>query len=185
MNIKQIISKYKKNFIIQELIPQHPVLKEIHYNSINTIRLMSFLHNGEVHVLSSVLRMGINNSRIDNGASGGIHCGIKDDGCLNNFAFDSNGIKYDRHPQGYKFEGCIIPSYDKIIQIIKREHSKLAHLKLISWDFAIDIDGNPVLIEINLRSQSINVYQLNNGPVFGDLTETVLEEVFLKKGDLE
>lgn len=37
------------------------------------------------------------------------------------------------------------------------------------------------VIELNLGAQEINFHQKTNGPLFGDLTEKVLERVFLKK----
>ena len=48
----------------------------------------------------------------------------------------------------------------------------------MSWDIAIDEDGNPVLIEANMRKGSVNFHQFNNGPLFGELTERVLNEIF-------
>lgn len=68
-----------------------------------------------------------------------------------------------------------------MLDIIKQYHIKLAHFKLIAWDFATDKDGNPVLIEYNLRFQVINFLEMNNGPLFGDLTDEVLKEVFGRK----
>ena len=52
---------------------------------------------------------------------------------------------------------------------------------MISWDFAVDINAEPILIEINLRFQGINGGQLCNGPLFGDLTDEILREVFTNK----
>lgn len=49
---------------------------------------------------------------------------------------------------------------------------------MISWDVAIDKDAEPVLIEANLQIGDIDILQPVNGPLFGDLTEDVLKEVF-------
>lgn len=37
---------------------------------------------------------------------------------------------------------------------------------MVSWDIAIDKDGDPVLIEANMRKGGINFHQFNNGPMF-------------------
>ena len=79
---------------------------------------------------------------------------------------------------GIRFADVIVPSYDKIIAMIKEQHLKLAHFKLIGWDFSVNVKGEPVFIENNVCPGS---NQITCGPTFGDLTERVLEEVFVKK----
>ena len=78
------------------------------------------------------------------------------------------------------FTGYKINGYDKIIDIIKEQHKKFAHFKLISWDFAIDENKEPVFIEFNLKAGELDFHQFNNGPILGDLTDEVLEEIFIK-----
>lgn len=175
--VSNAIDKFTKNYIIQEIIDQHVDLKRINPESINTIRAMSLLLDGEVYVISPRLRMGVNGSRVDNATLGGLSCGINSYGKLNEFAFDNIGNAYDEHPQGFVFKNSSVPSYTKIVEIIKEEHIKLGHFGIISWDFAVDFDGEPLLIEINLKLQGINGGQLCNGPLFGDLTDRVLEQV--------
>jgi hypothetical protein len=52
--------------------------------------------------------------------------------------------------------------------------------RLCSWDIAIGQDGDPVLVEANLSFGEVDFHQMCNGPIFGDLTEAVLAEVFSK-----
>lgn len=179
-DLKRIIFEGIDSLNVQEIFEQHEELGKAHPASINTIRTISLLKDGKVHILSSVLRMGVNGKRVDNVRAGGIACGIKENGQLKDIAYSSLGERYDRHPQGFVFSDCIVPSYDKILETIKEEHIKLAHFRLISWDFTVDKEGIPVLIEPNLREGAIGIHQLNNGPLFGDLTEEILDEVFLK-----
>jgi len=178
-NVKNNLNKFKKNFIIQEVLAQHGNLKEINPESVNTIRTISFFYNGKVIILGSVLRMGVNGSRVDNVCSGGISCKINSDGSLGDRAFNEQGKVYSIHPQGFVFSKGRVPSYDKIKSIIITEHSKLPHFKIISWDFSVDENGVPVMIEFNLEWQGMSLNQLNNGPLFGDLTDEILTEVFL------
>lgn len=178
--IKNLIKEYKENFIIQETIPQHTDLKRINPESINTIRTISLFFKGQVHILSSVLRMGINHSPVDNQTAGGICTGIKIDGSTLKYAFDRAGNSYEIHPQGTAIKDIKIPAYQQVIAIIISAHSKLGHCKIISWDFAIDENTSPILIEINLRGQGINPHQTNNGPLFNDLTTDVLNDVYGK-----
>jgi hypothetical protein len=173
--VMNAVSLFGKDYVVQEAIEQHEDLSKIYPLSVNTIRTISFLFDGKVHILSSVLRMGVNGRKVDNG---GIACGIKKDGTLNEIAIDKNGLKYEKHPDGFAFKNIVIPSYTAVLETIRREHLKLGHFKLVSWDFAVDKDGSPILIENNLRFEEINFHQLNNGPLFGELTDNVLKEVF-------
>lgn len=125
--------------------------------------------------------MGINGSRVDNASAGGITCGIKENGQLKNVAYSGRGIRYEKHPQGFSFSECVVPSFDKIRDLVSEQQQKMANFRMISWDIAVGEDGEPILIEANLRLGELGFHQLNNGPLFGDLTDEVLEEVFGKK----
>ena len=176
-----LCNKKETDYIIQKIIEQHEDLRKVHSSSVNTLRIVSLLMQDGVYILSSNLRMGVNSGRVDNVTAGGISCGINDDGSLKKFATSYySGEKYDRHPQGQLFEGQIVPSYDKAVALVKKAHPLIPHFRLVSWDIAIDKEGEPVLIEANMRKGGINLNQFNNGPLFGDLTERVLDEVFKK-----
>lgn len=54
----------------------------------------------------------------------------------------------------------------------------MPHFRLVSWDIAVDNENNPVLVECNLKFGQLDFHQLNNGPLFGDDTEIILDEVF-------
>ncbi len=175
--ISNILDYYKNNFIIQVALKQSSKLSIINSESVNTIRLISFYNKGNVIILSSVLRMGVGKSRVDNQAAGGISCGIKNDGRLKKYGFNKYGERLVRHPNGFVFENYVVPSFKKIEELVRDLHKKIQYYRIISWDFAIDEYDSPVFIEYNLRFQEINFHQLNNGPLFGNLTDSVIEEV--------
>lgn len=171
-----------KDYVIQKIIHQHPDLNKIHESSINSIRIVSILMQDGVYVLSSNLRMGVGESRIDNVTAGGISCGIDEKGCLKKYATTYyTGERLLQHPQGIVFEGFKVPSFEKAVKLVLESHPLIPHFRLVSWDVAIDADGDAVLIEANMRKGGINLNQFNNGPLFGDLTIRVLDEVFDKK----
>lgn len=171
----------EKDFIIQKIIHQHPKLDEVHKGSINSLRIVTLLMQDGVHVLSSNLRMGVDQSRIDNVTAGGISAGINPDGSLKDYATNYfTGEKSYTHPQGLTFKGFVVPCYDKAVELVTRGAELIPHFRLVSWDVAIDAEGDAVLIEANMRKGGINLNQFNNGPLFGDLTEVVLDEVFGK-----
>ena len=181
-SIEELIDELPgKNYIVQEIIRQHHKLSEVHESSINTVRVMSIILDNKVNIVSAVLRMGVNGSSVDNASAGGIACGIKKDGKLRDVAHTIKGDSYTVHPQGFVFKDAEIPSYNEILDLVKKAHEKLAHFRLVSWDVAVDENGEPILIEANMRKGGATVHQFNNGPLFGELTEKVLEEVFGKK----
>lgn len=174
-------NKTADDYVIQKVLKQHPELNKVHQNSINTVRICSLLLEDGVHILSSCLRMGVDDNRVDNVTAGGISCGIRDGGVLDEYAYDYfTGARTAEHPQGYVFKGNKVPSFDKAVDLVKQMHPMIAHFRLVSWDIAIDEVGDPVLIEANMRKGGINLHQFSNGPLFGDLTERVMDEVFGK-----
>lgn len=162
----------KCNCVIQEVIEQHKTLSELHPESLNTIRIMTMLDDNEVKILSSILRMGVGNNKVDNVSSGGIACGIDEEGRLRDKAFNAKGICFITHPDTGDFKGKYVPSYRECIDICKRTAPRFSRIsKLISWDFAINTNGNPILIEANLYGGELDFHQMCNGPIFGESIE--------------
>lgn len=175
-----VLNSHNSDIVIQDVIEQHNNLKILHADSVNTIRIMTLLWNNSVRVLSSVLRMGINGSKVDNASAGGITCGIKDDGYLKSIAFDKYGNKYEMHPQGTVFSDIQIPVFEKVKNIAMGLQMRFPYSAMISWDFAIGVNGEPILIEANFMRGELDFHQLNNGPIFGSETEKILETVIKK-----
>lgn len=171
-----------KDVTIQEVITQHDALSKLHRQSINTIRIISLFYNNEVKILSSVLRMGIGESKVDNASSGGIVCGILPNGQLKDYAFDTKGNRYNTsHPNGCRFADIVIPNYSVCLDIVSKLACRMNTVSsLISWDFAVDKDGDPILIEANFTFGEIDFHQLCNGPILGEMTENILSAVLKK-----
>lgn len=177
--IKSFLKSPDGAYIVQKIIKQHKDLNAVHAGSINSLRIVSILLEDGVHILSSNLRMGVDKARIDNVTAGGISVGICPDGTMKECAYNYfTGEKYPVHPQGFVFKGATVPSYDKAVELVKTAHQIIGHFRLVSWDIAIDEVGDAVLIEANMRKGGINLNQFSNGPLFGDLTDKVMNEVF-------
>ncbi len=173
-----LFNTYGQGFVIQEVVQQHPVLADIHPPSLNTIRLISFLFQGSVHMTSAILRMGVGGSRLDNISSGGLACPIGPDGRLAKTAVNRRSQRKTQHPGGTVFEQVTVPAYEQVLSAVDQAHRTLPHFRLIGWDFAIDQAGDPVFIEYN-GAPSLN--QISCGPLFGDLTPDVLAFLFLRR----
>ena len=176
------VAQIPADIVVQKPIVQHERLSHINGSSVNTIRSISLLTSQGVVIYSSILRMGIDGAKVDNASSGGITCGIDKNGCLKKYAYKMSGEKFLQHPNSnVSFEAYSIPSFDKIQKLIPTLHCQIPHFRLVSWDFAVREDGEPVLIEANLCYGEIDFHQINNGPLFGDDTRNILDEVFHAK----
>lgn len=180
--IEQVIESIHGDIVIQSEIRQCAEMSRLNESSVNTVRVLSLLSlDGQVTILSCVARMGVNGAKVDNASSGGITCGIEQDGRLKKVAYSAKGAKFDQHPDtGLAFAEVKVPSYNNILEKVKELHPRVPHFRLVSWDFCVDDNLEPVLIEANLRYGQLDFHQLNNGPVFGNLTEQILQEVFCK-----
>ena len=167
-----------QNFIVQKKLAQHPALAALNARSINTVRVMTFLHENEVHILSAILRVGGGENEVDNVSQGGYQCTIRPDGTLEPEAITKQSGAWVRVTQtagGVRFADVTVPSFDRILDAVRAAAASMGHFKLLGWDIAVDPEGEPVLIEYNvIPGQN----QSTCGPTFGELTEAVLEEVF-------
>ena len=167
------------SYVIQEFIEQHEQLGSLHADSINTIRLLTLNWKGQVKVLSGIVRMGVDGKAVDNASAGGIFVGLDDSGRLKQFAHNTCGKRFDRHPQGASFYGHYIPNYQELVELCVFLAPRFSSSsRLLSWDFAIGKDGHPILIEVNLHCGEIDFHQISNGPIFGDTTKEILDNVF-------
>lgn len=167
------------NFIAQERIEQHEILRRLNPGSLNTVRIITFFFENQVHVLSAILRIGGSGSKVDNIGAGGYACAVGPDGRLASMALNRKSEKREMSETGVRFDSVTIPGYGAALETVKRLHARMAHFKIIGWDIAVGEDEEPILIEFNTAPGQ---NQLCCGPTFGDLTERVLEDVFLTKG---
>lgn len=177
-DIPALLDSYKGvDFIVQRFVSQHPDLAAFNASSLNTIRLITMVWEGQPRILSGIIRIGSAGNPVDNIAAGGYQVGIDTDtGTLKKQAFTyAGGIGAEQTAEGKVFGGFPIPSWEKLRDTAMQCALRLPHLKLIGWDFAIDEKGDVVLIELNCH---FGQTQSSNGPTFGDLTEEVLTAVF-------
>ena len=171
-----------KDIVVQKAIKQHEELNKVGETSVNTLRILSLLNSDGVKIYSSCLRMGIGKAKVDNASSGGIVSGVKPNGQLKDCAYTMFGVKHDFHPTTKcAFSNVIVPSYSEVIETIKQLHPMIPDFRLVSWDFAINEEGKPILIEVNLCLGQLDFHQLCNGPIFGEDTKKILDEVFFGK----
>ena len=168
-----------KDVICQEVIRQNPSISILNPSSVNTIRMLTFAFKNEIHMLSSYIRIGGKGSRVDNRQNGGLACGIDNDGRLKATAIDRAANRYDYRPEGISLNEIVVPNYEKCVEKVTHFAKRFVSItKIVSWDIAIDESGEPLLVEANLSGGGLDAHQICNGPLFGDMTEDVLRDVF-------
>ena len=175
----RIIDQMGLNFVAQRLVRQHPYLASLNESSLNTVRVITFHFKNEVHVLSAQLRIGGEDAKVDNVSAGGSAVAIKPDGFLYEKSVTRQSKWTYETAKGVKFSEIQVPNFKEIVEASKQLHCLLPHLNIIGWDFAVNENGTPVLIEFNVRPEQ---NQIGCGaPTFGDMTDDVLDEVFIKQ----
>ncbi len=172
------------NLIVQEQIKQHGELSNFNNSSVNTLKISTVKIRTNAVVCSTRLRIGKENSIVDNPGTGGLFIGVNRDGSLRgHFLCKIDNYSKDQGHSGFvKDRNFKIPSWNKLNKAVINLHNSIPGLRFLSWDMAIDATGDPILIEVNTMKQDINNHQFANGPLFGDKTEEVLEWYKKQKG---
>ena len=182
------IGKLKKlgnNFVLQERIICSDSIRKIYSGSVNTFRIMTYYLNGELYYVPPIMRIGKNGSFVDNAHAGGVFIAINKDGTLHEKAFTEFREEFYEHPNSHLvFKGYRIENFERVIQAALKMHSSLPQLGVINWDFTIDKNENPILVEANTVGGSIWLFQMAWGcGAFGENTISVLE--MIKRKDKE
>ncbi|WP_311516623.1 sugar-transfer associated ATP-grasp domain-containing protein [uncultured Anaerococcus sp.] len=174
---EDVLSYLGNNFIIQEVISCHESIKEIYPNSVNTFRVITYRWNNKIEAMPVIMRIGRGNANIDNAHAGGIFIAVDNDGLMHKTAFTEFCDKFDEHPDTkLKFEGHKIVGVEKVIDAAKRMHQVLPQIGAYNWDFTINEDGEPVLIEANVNGGSIWLIEMPHGKgAFGEHTKDILK----------
>jgi hypothetical protein len=150
--LAELVSRLREPFLLQEPLDQHDRLARLHAPSINTLRITTVLQDGRVTPLAALLRIGTNDSMVDNLTSGGL--AVRLDlarGTLhgNGHYLPGHGTTCSRHPtSGVLLDGYEIPMVGEAIDIAARFHKALNPLFTVGWDIAITPNG-PCVVEGN------------------------------------
>lgn len=181
-SVKEILKELGNNYNVQELLENSDELKALHPQSINTLRTTTYVLNGNIYHFPFILRMGVGESNLDNAHQGGYFIGVNDDGTLLDKAFTEFQDIATKHPTtGIEFKGYKINGMEKVINAIHKLHALYPQVGMISWDTTIDKDGRVIIIEMNLRGQSVWLSQMAHGKgAFLDNTKYILKMISKK-----
>lgn len=180
-SIRELMSEYGKNYVVQEAIQQHRGLSALCPSSVNTIRIVTYRRAPkEVVVIYAVMRIGKFGSEVDNTSAGGMTCCIDiETGKLKKYAICSKPAgNFDRNEAGLVFEEYQVPCFDKVVEQAKKMHFRLPHFPMIGWDFTVDTNDDVVFVEMNAP---FGLHQPAAGPGYGKYTDEIMERCFGKR----
>lgn len=145
------VTNKEKNFgVIEEVIVQHPDVAKIYPHSLNCLRVVTLVNNGEAHILYSVFKMGNNGKFVDNLENGGLACHFDlDKGEITGQGHTSALVNYDAHPAtGIKFVGYKLPYMEEVKEMVKKAAMVIPEFRYVGWDVCITPNG-PAIVEGN------------------------------------
>lgn len=179
--LETVLSDIENNSNIQELIHNNKALKALNQTSLNTIRVITFRVEDQIHVAPLTLRIGVGDSSVDNIHSGGLCIGINEDGTLKEYAYKlgwgDNNLRFSEHPTSKLiFKDYYIGDIQKLLQAAKKLHEKVLQLGIVSWDLTFNDRNDVTIIEANCSGQSVWFPQvINCESLFGKDTEYFLD----------
>lgn len=182
-SVLDTISSMGSDFCVQEMIVCHESIRKIYPGSVNTFRIITYMLEGEAYCCPIIMRMGLGGSFTDNASLGGIFIAVDDDGRLHKSAFTEYREEYTIHPDtNVVFANMKVEHVDKMIALAKRMQYAIPQVGVVNWDFTIGEDGEPILIEANMKNEvqsgSVWLPQMAHGKgAFGDNTAKVLQYI--------
>jgi hypothetical protein len=159
------------NYVIQPFLKQYRILHDLHPESVNTFRVLTFRKkDGSVEVLFTYLRFGVDGSRVDNLSSGGQCVLFDSSGKPEKTAIDEFGLRCgERHKNsGIRFADLEIPMFHEILDKCVSTHQEYPHVRLVGWDICVDESGALKLIEWNSSQPGFSWEDALFGPFFPD-----------------
>lgn len=173
---KELFSKATSNFIIQEIIVQHPDVARLNPTSLNCCRITSIYIGGK-YTYGAMLKIGKKGSTVDNWSSSYL-IGINKKGVLNDVGWDNSLNPITKTDNGITFGGIEYPCFDSVVASVEHYHKKyFPQTGIVGWDICIDDNNKPIVIEANLVIPGIPAEQLCSGPFFKDVHDELIKRI--------
>jgi hypothetical protein len=159
-----------RSYVIQPYVKQHKAMSDLYSDSVNTLRVATFIANdGSVLVKFVILRFGIDGSKVDNISAGGQYIYFDAEGKPSKSAYSKMGFDVgERHKNsGYRFADLKIPMFQEVLKACISAHKKYPYDRLVGWDVCISESGKPLLLEWN-TNPGFRTFESVFGPFFPD-----------------
>lgn len=175
-SIASILQEKGNDWTLQERLVCHESIRKIYADSVNTFRVMTYRWKDSICHTPSIMRIGQGGANVDNAHAGGMFIAIDDDGMLHKTAFTEFKKECTAHPDTHVvYENYKVDLFPKVLAAAEKCHAMVPQLGVINWDFTLNQDGNPVLIEANIMGGSIWLFEMAHGcGIFGEKTPEIL-----------
>ena len=181
-DVKNILAEWTpRDYIIQEVVRQHPFFAQFNESSVNIIRINSWYHDGEVTLSAPVIRFGMPGHATDVCFIDGDEIirllGVTDEGAIRDTVVYMLG---ETLPLSEIIQAPMrqVPAWDALTEMVRDNAKRLPHFHLIGWDVTVTEDCRPVTIEYNIKYPGTIPTQMTNGPMWGEHTDALFS--FLK-----
>lgn len=159
------------DLVLQSPISQHPFFDQFTPDSVATLRIITVKQAGTpARNRASHLRLGRHGSTIVRTAEDIRVAVMDDDGTLGERGCGKRWASLSAHPDsGVAFAGATIPGFGSAVALCERLHDESPISMVIGWDIAIDVSGEPVLMEWNQGRIGIRFSEASIGPCFTGL----------------
>jgi len=170
----------KEDGLIEELIVQSKDLAQFHEQSVNSVRLVTFLKpDNTIDVLWCFVRFGMGNNHTDNMGGGGMAAMIDPKtGMVVSKGRDWRRREYLYHPDsGVQLIGFQLPEWDKAIKLANDLSICIPELKVVGWDLCHTKKGW-TFIEGNSHPQCVTAQVgkvIGNIKIFNDVEQEIQE----------
>lgn len=159
-----LLSVVGRDYICEQYIHQHPKMEELSSQSVNAIRVLTFNDHGNVTIIAATLKIGAEDSVVDNLRNNGFAANIDvEKGIVNtpcaNLADETSYFT----ETGINILGFEVPNWDKVCSLAKKT---ILHYKgniLLGLDIAVTENG-AALIELNNRPGTRIVQSFDKKP---------------------
>lgn len=173
------------DLLFQKVLTQNVFMAQFNADSVNTFRIISLNINGKCTTLIPFFRMGAKGAFVDNlMTGGGVLTGIDSNGFLSDYGITKSFEKVFQSPSGVTFKGINVPNWRGINDKIINFHRNIPYANLIGWDVALNERNEPIIIEINLDSATLECHQIFETGIFGDRLQEVKEYIEKRKPQL-
>lgn len=177
ISIDDILNKMGTDYVIQKRLRCSDSIKKFYSGGVNTFRIVTYRWNDHICFMPPIMRFGRNGRYLDNAHAGGGFVGINREGLLMPQGFTEFKDVFTKHPDtGIVFDKYKIDNFEKVIDSAKKMHELIPQIGCINWDYTIDENEDPVLIEANMNGGSVWMIEMAHGKgPFGDRTAEILQ----------
>ena len=165
-------------WILEELIAQHPYMAAVHPQSVNTVRITTMRLKDRVEIVHPFVKFGRGGSVVDNGGSGGLLLAVDaETGRCGQYAYTEGGESFDAHPDtGVCFGEMCMPRWQEAVALVRHLADRIPENRWTGWDLALTDDGW-VLVEGNSHGAMVG-WQLTLGKGFRTEMNDYLKQAF-------